>query len=620
MSAAPAPTTTHGRQWLLPVATALLLAALATILPAVEIDAEADRYHERAERLLDGALPGTPFHPLGLPLLIAGVLPLVGDSLWAGRLLSAAAAGWLVLLTGALAERLRPGAGGVARWLLAGNAIVWTCGTMASSDMVAAALGTAAIVLLAAGDGPLRGRQAFGIGLLLGASIAVRHAAWFMVPLLTVWAWRRGPGAGGIARLCLGVAVGSAPHWLLQQLAPATPGIAAWHNLYLRTVCGFDLEQLHRAQQDGSLPTFGTFVARHGAQMLQEGMTAAVDSTTTMLAPMLLGLPSATWASTWPLLPALLGWLHPRARPVGRWLLGLAGLTTLAVAMSSLPRPRLLLPVLPLLVAGSAAAIALVTGRRLRLLLSAAAVLATVWCGVHSFRARWHDYPTAEVELARGLAAHVPSPFGVLTTFAVLDRHIPQRVYGLFGNLHGGTAPSAAASRPTDSDNRTDTEIADAAWSGLRQRLHANGAEVFVTGRASHPALHTLLTRTEVPADFRRLQHGDGAVAVVLALPPSPWIASIDLVPGAVASGRPTTVRLELSTIADRSRLVAAGLVLRSPDGNETMFDLPVAPDGSFVRELHCDRVGRHWLSPFLLLGDGSLQRWHSLPLDVTGP
>ena len=620
MSAAPAPTTTHGRQWLLPVATALLLAALATILPAVEIDAEADRYHERAERLLRGELPGTPFHPLGLPLLIAFVLPLVGDSLWAGRLLSAAAAGWLVLLTGVLAERLRPGAGGVARWLLAGNAIVWSCGTMASSDMVAASLGTAAIVLLATGDGPLRGRRMFAVGLLLGAAIAMRHAAWFMVPLLTVWAWRRGPGVGGIARIGLGLAVGSAPHWLLQQLAPATPGIAAWHNLYLRTVCGFDLEQLHRAQQDGSMPEFGAFLTHHGAQMLQEGLAAAVDSTTTMLAPMLLGLPSAPWASTWPLLPALLGWLHPRTRPVGRWLLGLAALTTLAVATSSLPRPRLLLPVLPLLVAGSAAAIAMVTERRLRLLLSVAAVVATAWCSMHSFRARWRDYPTAEVELARSLAPRMPLPFGVLTTFAMLDRHIPQRVYGLFGSLREDIAPSQSATAPNRSDDRTGTEVADTTWSGLRQRLQTLGAEVFVTGRASHPALHTLLTQSVVPADFRRLQHGDDAVAVVLELPPSPWIANCSVAPVSAPRGGPMTVRIELSAAADRSRLVAAGLVLRSPDGNETMFDLPAAPDGRFTRTLHCDRIGRHWLSPFLLLADGSLQRGTALPIDVTGP
>ena len=620
MSAAPAPTTTHGRQWLLPVATALLLAALATILPAVEIDAEADRYHERAERLLRGELPGTPFHPLGLPLLITLVLPLVGDSLWAGRLLSAAAAGWLVLLTGVLAERLRPGAGGVARWLLAGNAIVWSCGTMASSDMVAASLGTAAIVLLATGDGPLRGRQAFGLGLLLGAAIAMRHAAWFMVPLLTVWAWRRGPGVGGIARIGSGLAIGSAPHWLLQPLAPATPGIAAWHNLYLRTVCGFDLEQLHRAQQDGSMPEFGAFLAQHGTQLLQQGLATAVDSTTTMLAPMLLGLPSAPWAITWPLLPALLGWLHPRTRPVGRWLLGLAALTTLAVATSSLPRPRLLLPVLPLLVAGSAAAIAMVTAQRLRQLLCVAAVVATAWCSMHSFRARWRDYPTAEVELARSLAPRMPLPFGVLTTFAMLDRHIPQRVYGLFGRPPLGTAPDQPTAAPSDSEGRANAEFAAATWSWLRQRLQTTGAEVFVTGRASHAALHTLLAHSAVPADFRRLQHGDGAVAVVLELSPSPWIANCSVDPGAVPGGRSATVGLELSATADRSRLVAAGLVLRAPDGTETMFDLPATPDGRFVRALHWERAGRHWLSPFLLLGDGSLQRWQAMPIDVTGP
>lgn len=587
------------RSWVLPLLTAFALATVATALPAVEIDAEADRYHERAELLLRGEIPGSPYHPLGFPLLLVGLLPLLGDSLWAGRLVSAAAAGWLVFLGGKLAERLHRGAGPAARWLLAGNAMLWSFGTMASSDMTAAALLLAATVRVASGTAQAPRRHAFGIGLLLGAAVAIRHAAWYPVPILALWAALRGRPVAVVGQLALGLLLGSLPHWLPGWFAPPTPGIAGWHNLYLHIVCGFDLDCLHRAQASGAIPGFWVFLQQHGADLLHRGVSTAGDTAATVLAPMLFGVQGSAWAHGWPLLPALVGWLYPRLRSTGWWLLAVGALTTLAVASTSLPRPRLLLPLLPLLAAGTAAALQLLPHRGLRRLLLAGLVGTTLYGGGQQFAARLADYPSAEVQVAQQLPRLLSTPFGVLTTVPMLDRHVPQRVYG-----HAGG--------PLDS--------AEATWSQLRQRLQATGADVFVTGHASHRSLHAQLTNSPLPADFRRLHQDDRTLAVALQLPPSPWIASGTVQPDAVRLGTTATVALRLAIGADRDRLVAAGCLLRGPDHTETLLDLPVTADGEFTRELRPDRAGTYWLAPFLLLQDGSVQRWPAQRLDVTGP
>jgi hypothetical protein len=603
MSAAPAiPLLDPARPsapWLVPLVTALALAAVATALPAVEIDAEADRYHERAEQLLRGEIPASPYHPLGLPVLLAGLQALLGDSLWAGRLVSAAAAGWLVHLGGRLAEQLQHGAGPAARWLLAGNAILWSCGTMASSDMLAAALLLAATVRVASGGDPASSRRALGTGLLLGAAVAMRHAAWFAVPILGWWTLQRDRTKATLGRLALGLAIGSLPHWLPHWFAPPTPGIAGWHNLYLRVVCGFDLDCLHQAQAAGTIPGFGAFLWQYGAELLRDGLRAAGDSATTQLAPMLFGLEPSAWLRGWPLLPVLLGLLHPRTRPTGRWLLALGAFSMLAIAATTLPRPRLLLPLLPLLAAGGAAALQLLPHRGLRRLLLASVVGTAAVTGWRQFATRLTHYPEAEVHLAQQLSRLLTTPFGVLTTVPVLDRHVTQRVYGYPGGPLAST---------------------EATWSQLRQRLQATGADVFLTGRASHRALHAQLTASPLPADFRRLHQDDRTLAVTLQLPPSPWLANGTVQPDTVRLGARATMRLRLAAGAERSRLVAAGCVWRSPDGTETLLDLPAAADGEFARDLHPDRAGTHWLAPFLLLGDGSVQRWPSLRLDVTGP
>jgi hypothetical protein len=574
-------------------------ASVALVVRGCEVDAEADRYHLAALQLLAGDPVADPFHPFGYTLLITLLLPLGLDPLLAGRLWSAAAAGLLLHQTAALAGWLRPGSEPWTRWVLALNPMVYWFGAMASSDMVAAALLTTGITQLVRGPGSQRAGFAFAIGAVLGFGIAVRTFVALALPWLGVAAWHRGDGWRRLGLVGAGIGVGYLPQVVLQWLSGDASGHAVWPNLYLKVVYGFDLGRMAAAQAAAVPMTGWTFLAEHSLAALQLGLADTWSSLTTMLPAMLCGgrtLPS--WATVWPLaVLAALAVRQPQDRRRLRALLGLALLLTLATGLLTLPRPRLLLPVLPLLSVLLAAALHGLPAPWLRRLGLAAWLATTAWVGGREFQARLAEEPRAEIAVAQRLSAWVDPPFTILATFPTLDRYVPQRVYGYLETPRAGPAASRQSGRA---------------------RLQTAGADVLVTGRASHPALYLHLRQSAVPDDFRELVRDDDVVAVVRDVTPTPWIARQRVEPAQPRAGTPWRFELELAPDAELDRIVACGVAVRGPDGAELLVTLTRVAPRHFAEPLPAAAGGDWSLVPFLLRGDGTVQRGRPLQIHVT--
>lgn len=590
-------TTTNHDPWRwtrwLPLATALALAVAAVLLRTCEVGAEADYYHERAEQLLAGKVVYDRFHPFGYIVLTAAVHTLVASSLLAGCFVSAAAAGLLVASTGALAAALRPGAGGPARVLAASNAIVWVYGTMASSDLTAAAVATTAVALLLAARGEPSGRRSLAIGLLLGFAVACRFATGIVVlavALGTLAASRRWRTA---LVLATGLAIGYLPHAVPGSLATGSPfQNDNWHILVLKVVCNLDLEHLQRLYDTHTMPTLMGFLRTHLGVVVARGLDDTGTALADVLPAMLAGAGTAVpGLRVWPLLLALAGLcLCAQRRRAAFLVAGLVGLTTLAVCTTFAPHPRALLGVLPFLIAGLAIGATAIGNRRQWWWVPFGALwlLATG----HGMR-RYGDYlgeqPEREVAVMRQLPQLVARPFVLLTTNAHGRRYVRTAAYGY------QALPFATA---------------DETWNAVRQRLHGCGADVFLAGRLTNPSVHRHLVASEVPGDFRRRIADDDVVLVERILVPTDWIADLGATPPVVRAGATVQLALRLSPLATSTAIVAAGALLRAPGGEQQVLDFLRLDDRTHARPFVAPDNPGVWLAePFLLRNDGQFLR-----------
>jgi hypothetical protein len=582
----------RGWQLIVPVGCALALAAAALAWRDLEVDAEYDRYHTGADALRSGRVDADPYHPFGLAMLGAVVGPLAGDTLRALRLLAAIAAGVVVLVTGALAERLRPGARLPAQLLAAGSPMVWWLGTMGSSDMVAAALLLGAVGLTVHGDGPLRARRALWIGVLLGFGVGVRYAVLPAVPLVAAWALGRRTPWRALAAGAAGVALGMLPNMALQLAATGAPFPAdGWHNFYLELVLHFDLERLEDAKRDGTLPTREQFLREHGGAMLQSGVRDTGLAAQAVVPGMLLGAletPTPRWGWWWPTLLAAIGFAAARDRVRGAALFGVAAALTFGAGVLLDPRARLLLPVLPLVLVGLATGIRALPHPALRAVALGLALLVPLPRGIADFRQYLAREPRAEIAAVNELHRALARPLVVMSTAACLDLHVAARVVGY-------------ASRP----------LPDAAttWSSIRKRMAMAGADVFVTGATTNGRLFELLRDAAPPPDFELLHRGEGVIAFGRRVAPSPWIAAATIKPAAPLAGEPVTFTIELAPDVDRDKLSGAGVALRGPDGSEHLFDLPPVAASRCARTLPQLSAGAWRVTHFVLDRSGGVHR-----------
>lgn len=573
-------------RWL-PLATALGLALAAALWRTCEVDAEADFYHERAEQMLDGLLPQHRYHPFGYVTLLAAVLRVIPDSLLAGCFVSAVAAGVLVWSTGVIATALRPGSAAVARLLMAGSPIVWVHGAMASSDMTAAAASTAALALLL--QGKPSPRRALAIGACLGLAAACRYSAGVLVLGIGAWTIVRHGSLRATAALLLGGCLGFLPHAVPAMLAGGSPfSNDSWHNLVFKIQCGFNEERLQHLYATGTMPSAGTFLREHGGELLARGAEDAWHAVAGLLSAMLAGVRSgAAWCWLWPVVLAVYGgWRGAVRRREACLLFGLAMLVAVAVAVTSVPRVRLLLPALPLLAVGLAVGAKACAPRGWQQAALGGLLVAVAITGRGPFRAFLAEQPEREVAVARSLTERLPRPFALLSTLPGARRLVQAPVWSL-------QAPAFAS--------------ADAAWIGVRERLLACGADVLLTSRRSNTLLYRQLTAGPPPEDFRELLHDGGVLVVEFRAPVSPWLEAS----ARRTDSMPSRVLLEVRVAppVEAVALVAIGALLRAPNGSQQVLALMAAGSNVYRQELPAMMPGEWCAQPFALGEDGRFRR-----------
>jgi 4-amino-4-deoxy-L-arabinose transferase-like glycosyltransferase len=583
----------------LAVLFALVAGVVTLCLRTVEVEAEYDRYHQMAEQLLQGHVVFDRFHPFGYPMLVAGVLWVVGDSLVAGCLVSSIAAGVVIWASGHLAEGLRAGAGLGAAVLVAGNGVVWVYATMASSDMAAAAAAMAAVALVVRAPTPLPVRRAFVVGLLLGLGISMRFAAAFVLLFVGLWLLRRG-GLRAALAAAFGAVVGDAPQAIPSLLLTGSPlANENWHNVYLKVVCHFDYECLQRAYDTGTMPSAFEFVRGHFADIVGLGLADSWIACSEFVSSMLLGATrpeAASWL--WPLLLAALGlvWLST-ARRTGAVVLLFALLHVLSLCLVFEPRTRVLLTSLPPLCVGLAVLCRSLPRPSWQRLGLGAAVAGSLWFGVASYGRFLADQPVAEVALLRDLPGLVQRPMVLLTTFPVADRYVGARVLGYMAP--GNETPAAT-------------------WHAVRVRMEAGGADVFVTGRASSPQVFSHLTGTPPPPDFVLLRRDAAAVAFERPVVASPWIEAFTVAPPSPRVGEQVVFTLRLAATVAPVDVAGAGIVVADAAGVQSLFDLPPAARGVFEHAFDVPPVPGDWrLTPFVVRSNGQVLRGAEVHMHV---
>jgi 4-amino-4-deoxy-L-arabinose transferase-like glycosyltransferase len=207
-------------------ALAAVVGAL-VLLRALTLGGEAyDAYEVRAaaRSLADGSATAAGFPVYRSPLLVLVGVPFEALSpalAWFGPALVGALA-WvaLVALTGLLARRLgaRPWVAACAALVVALDRTAWLVAPHGLPDVPAAAL-CAAVLWVAAGDGPDDRRRGLLLGLLVGLAALTRHNVGLVGAALALPLLARGPERGGaLLRLALAGVVALALYGLVTTL------------------------------------------------------------------------------------------------------------------------------------------------------------------------------------------------------------------------------------------------------------------------------------------------------------------------------------------------------------------------------------------------------------------
>jgi hypothetical protein len=451
--------------------------------------AERDGYVRQAEQLRAGSLPRDPYRPLLYPLAAAALATLTGDAFAAARLISNLAAAALAWLAFACGRRLAgAAAGGWAMALVAVNPNLWILGQHATTDMLFAALGAAALL---AGMMYLESpalAPAVAAGLAFGLAAFTRSNAVFLVPpLLAAWwlarppadAAGRGPNPAGpgpvsdasaarprarrashLAAAAAASLTGLLPHWALREAAFGNPfHDENWKNLAWKIHGYPDWSYLDRVPYRG----LGELLRTDAAAVVRAGWEELVRFAAAGL-PQLLG----TWAHVLLFLAgAAYALWHPRssARSVRSawWLLASGALFITATAFTFFTWGRLLLLLLPPAGAFSgvlpaspappapgaprpvpgdgAANLSVDTGRQVRLrrlrraACTAVGLAAVLGLAVKTFAYRLPafiaDHPYAEVAALRRLDATLPAGGALAGSSPFLGRYLRHRYVDL---------------------------------------------------------------------------------------------------------------------------------------------------------------------------------------------
>lgn len=579
------------------IVAALLILAGALLHPCEVPSGEYDRYPDLAEKLMAGGVSFDRFHPFAYPLLIVPVAWLTGDAFAAGRIVSALAAGLLLWSTIGLGRALLPAGIGrialAALLLLNGHFLVH--GVLAASDMTATAFTATALLHLVRHRAVPAPRRALLAGLFAGLAVATRFSCSFLVPVLLLGV----PGPRGrrlrpLLWCALGLAVGYLPQGILGTVATGSPfRNDNWQNTVLKVVCDYDYARYQEMYESGTIPAPAVFLREHGGEILRQGVHDLGETTTTHLADLVFGGTPGAAVGIATVLLLLLGLgLLARTRRAVLLLLAYAVLHVVSVCFTFSPSPRVLLPVLPVLLLGAAALIAALRPQPLAAALALGAVAWTGWNATAVVGAFLRDHPSREIQLARELPGRLQRPVIMVATYGLMNRYVPFVTWGIafFGR----------------SAEPTREQILER----VLQRMRQLGADVFLTGRVTnHHAFHALRTG-DLPDGLRRIHVDDEVVALALAADVSDWFTGVEVEPRTARPGQAIVVRVTLSAAATPANVAGVGVVLRGPDDTQVTLDLQQQPDGRWQRQVVAPAVPGAWvLVPVILRRDLSVLR-----------
>jgi hypothetical protein len=172
--------------------------------------------------------------PVGYPLLLKAVTPMVGEPMRSGVLLSALGGAWFLLVAYALARRfVSVGAALYLQVLLALNWFVLKGSLLAGTDILWAAAVLQAVLLLLPRESGGRPMRWLGAGALLGFSFTLRYATLSVLPVILLWLVLDGRRVGAALRMlrlgsvALAAVVFALPQWWLALRDAGNP-LANW--------------------------------------------------------------------------------------------------------------------------------------------------------------------------------------------------------------------------------------------------------------------------------------------------------------------------------------------------------------------------------------------------------
>jgi 4-amino-4-deoxy-L-arabinose transferase-like glycosyltransferase len=559
------------------------------------VGGESDNYVDRAADALAGRLTADPFHPLGLPLLIAGVAWFGLEPWTAGRLVVIAFGVLLVAAAWLLARRF-------AGWPLATAAVlafvasehVLVGSVQVCTDVPATAMMTVALWAWTRCAGAARAPASWlwlgGLALGLAATLRMPSLALgpAFAPLLLGIATHERLRRIGWAMA--GGALGLVPHIAIGWLWPRPPmnnfAQIVWKYRYRWDDPAF-LAYLERREPFpwDALPGWLLQGCGDLGGYLAGGLGAPWSLQVASL---------ATAVSVLLALGMLVGLARARRDPAGAVVAAGGLVYTSALCILSLPLARFtvptLLPPLVLLVAAATAA-------RTRLVRGAATVATLVLMSAALLRApaslREFDrlHPRADLAAIEALVAE----HGEWLTIATPAIGLQHRVKVFTTDVQ----------RPLDA-------AADAAghWRHLLGQPAVVAADFVVVGRRTWPQFAARL-REAVPADRYRVVRDD-EVLVLAPVAVAPWCERAS----ATRRGADLVLEVHLAAAFDRSRAAGVGFRLRSDSGTWHDITLLPAPDGAFRRTLENGTalLGRDSvLWPAMLTRDGALRRGPSV-------
>lgn len=520
--------------------------------------AENDGYVQRAAALLEGALPADPYRPALYTFLVAGVGALVGDCFVAAKLVSAAAAGAFVAASHGLArEWFGIRAARLTAVLVACNGHVIVNGLCAMTDMLFSALVVTTLLCASRVARAGRTRDVALAGLSFAMAYFTRYQAssLLLAVLPAIWIgsepgtrWRR---LGLFALVTIGCLI---PHFTLNTIVFGHPLHSEnWRSIALKYYADMDFNRL------GTVPFEGTadVLLRDPARIAAGGVRTLLGFLGADLQALLQGRGRPSWPayalSIACAIGAVVGWRE--RRPAYRIALLFAVVFVVGTSFTFHTWPRLMLPLLPVALAGFGLVWARIGGVVAGTLVGALAVAAVALPSRTTVQQQLTRHPWSEVEAARSIFESAMRPLRVVGTYAYTG-HLVAGDY-----VHILPGPE---------------------WDVIARVAETLQADFVVLGRMTARRHFAELAAAPPPSALEIVRRDDDLIVLRRATPPKlgPLVV-------AMPRERSGSIGFEVRALDDTLESVTAVIVLiESPSGVSASIPLEPVSEGHFARTM----------------------------------